>query len=176
MALNFDEDEPFSLFGEDEEPPIRQREPREKRKPGRPRKPKWQKIRDEIKPDVEQYVGLISLGMTPISPTAADFNASRIDKTLDDISRLCERYPWLRDAILKGGEWTAFIGIFELIAGLVLCVMIDRGMIDPNFVVAQILHVTDSFERTHAEASDTSERPERYETPPILAGVATGNP
>jgi hypothetical protein len=174
MAFD-DEEEPFSLFDDGEEPPIKQPRPSSGKSRGRPRKPKWQKIRDEIRPDVEQYVGLISLGMTPFSPTAADFNASRIDKTLDDVARLCERYQWLKDAILKGGEWTAFIGVVELVAGLVLCVMIDRGMIDPNFVVAQILHVTDSFERTHGEASG-DDRSERYEPPPILAGVAAGNP
>jgi hypothetical protein len=175
VAFDLDDDrEPFSLFDDGEEPPVRQREP--KSKGGRPRKPKWQKIRDEIRPDVEQYVGIVSMLFVPVSPTAADFNASRIDKTLDDTARLCDQYPWLLDALKKGSQWTALIGLFELAVGLVLCVMIDREMIDPNFVVAQILHVSDSYERTHGPNSASDEREERYEPPSILAGVAAGNP
>jgi hypothetical protein len=175
--------QPFS-YGDDYDPdtPIQQTppdnddEPRTTRtKQTRTRRPKFTKIRDEIKPDLEQILGLISLAASPFSPTAAEYNEQHVDKTIDDVARLCIRHPRLLEIIKQTGDIGAYVGLLELAAGLALAVLIDRERIDPEMFVARALHVTDAYHAAHPEGGEhesrNPERPRIDTIPPLLAGV-----
>lgn len=118
----------------------------------RTRRPKLNKIRDEIKPDIEQIIGLVSLALAPFSPTAAEYNEQNVAKTVDDVARLCIRHPRLLEIIKQTGDIGAYVGLLELVAGIALAILIDRERIDPEMFVARALRVTDAYYNSHPEA------------------------
>lgn len=164
-----------------DEPQRRQRRERSdkgiKRGPRGPNKGKRpDRLKAEIGDDVAQIIGIISLGLSTLSPTAAEFNEQRVDKTTDDVIRLCIRHPRLLELIKQTGDVTAYVGLLELGVGIAVAVGIDREKIDPNFFVARALGVTKAYEvayegmvangnETQGQANGSGE----IQTPALLA-------
>jgi len=169
-------------FDFEDEPGTRKRKQRADtgRKRG-PRKAKASKLADEIRPDMEQVLALLSLGLSPLSPTAAEYNEKHVDQNVRVVANLCIRHPRLLEYIRQTGGLTAYFELFQFAVGITLCVLVDLERINPDAMLARITGVTEAYQAVYQEEPQkngnepTESRPGDIPVPAILAFSSPAN-